>query len=138
MLECLVMGDSIAVGIGQHRPDCVVAAKVGITSKKWFFTYHETITNNKYKNVYISLGSNDNWNATADALYAIRKTIKADRVYWVLTSPTLKPHQRVIIREIASEFRDATVDISEHISRDGIHPTGAGYKAIANKLRSNI
>lgn len=136
MIECLVMGDSIAVGIGQHRSDCSIVAKVGITSKKWFYTYHETITKHNYKSVYISLGSNDNWNDTSDALYAIRKSIKADKVYWILTSPTLKPVQRAIIKEIASEFRDATVDISEHISKDGIHPTGVGYKTVANKLKS--
>jgi len=32
MIECLILGDSIAVGIGQMRPECVVQAKSGINS----------------------------------------------------------------------------------------------------------
>jgi hypothetical protein len=138
MIECLVMGDSIAVGIGQHSPQCKTVAKVGITSKNWYLNHKEFITNNNFKKVVISLGSNDSWHITSESLYNIRSKIKADKVVWILTSAVLKPTQRVIIKEIANEFKDITIDISEHISKDGIHPTGKGYKSIANNLRSNI
>ena len=32
MIECLVLGDSIATGVGGARPECVTSARVGITS----------------------------------------------------------------------------------------------------------
>jgi len=35
MIECLILGDSIAVGIGQMRPECVVQAKSGINSEDY-------------------------------------------------------------------------------------------------------
>jgi hypothetical protein len=136
MIECLVMGDSIAVGIGQYSPQCKTIAKVGITSKKWYLNYKEFITSENYKKVVISLGSNDSWHITSESLYNIRKQLKADKVIWILTSSVLKPTQRIIIKEIANEFKDITIDISEHISKDGIHPTGIGYKTVANKLKS--
>lgn len=136
MIECLILGDSIAVGIGQHRPDCAVIAKVGITSQNWLKTYkeHPTFTR-PYKVVAISLGSNDyRASATAEHLYDIRNKIKADLVVWVLPSYSLKPVQRVIIKEIANEFRDKILEI-EKMSYDGIHPTPIGYKELANKLK---
>ena len=32
MLECLILGDSLAVGVGQVRTECVTRAKSGINS----------------------------------------------------------------------------------------------------------
>ena len=32
MLECLILGDSLAVGVGQVRSECVTRAKSGINS----------------------------------------------------------------------------------------------------------
>jgi len=135
MLECLIMGDSIAVGIGMNRPDCAVVAKVGITSDKWYKQYSHKI-NDPFKIVVISLGTND-WKTiyTAEYLYDIRKKVKANAVVWILPSLTLKPTQRAIVQEIASEFKDKTMDISTKIGPDGIHPTGKGYREIANSLR---
>ena len=80
MIECLILGDSIAVGIGQHRPDCAVIAKVGITSQNWLKNYNNHPTFNKpYKVVTISLGSNDfKASHTAESLYDIRNKIKSD------------------------------------------------------------
>ena len=138
MLECLILGDSIAVGIGQYRPDCATIAKVGITSQNWLKSYqiHPTF-NRPYKVVIISLGSNDYRNSTAEFLYDLRLKAKADMVVWILPSLSLKPIQRAIIREIANEFHDKILDIAHHkMSHDGIHPTGQGYielgKAINN------
>jgi lysophospholipase L1-like esterase len=136
MLECLMMGDSIAVGIGQNRPECVTIAKVGITSDKWYKQYSHRI-DQPFKIVVISLGTND-WKTTytAEYLYDIRKKVKANAVVWILPSLTLKPTQRAIVREIASEFKDKTMDISQFIGPDGIHPTGRGYQTIARSLKN--
>jgi hypothetical protein len=134
MLECLILGDSIAVGIGTYRPDCAVIAKVGITSQNWLRSYQTHPTFNKpYKVVAISLGSNDHRNTTAESLYDIRSKIKADMVVWVMPSRTLKPVQRVIIKEIANEFRDKILEINK-MSYDGIHPTGQGYIELGKSI----
>ena len=57
MLECLIVGDSIAVGVSQVRPECQSIAKSGINSRDW---------NNKHlhklkpaRTLVISLGAND-------------------------------------------------------------------------------
>jgi hypothetical protein len=134
MLECLILGDSIAVGIGMNRPDCITIAKVGITSPNWLRSYQNHPTfNQPYKVVAISLGSNDYRNTTAESLYDIRSKVKADMVVWIMPSVSLKPVQRAIIKEIANEFHDKTIELSQ-MSQDGIHPTPLGYKETAKKI----
>ena len=135
MLECLILGDSIAVGIGMNRPDCVTVAKVGITSNKWLETYrdHPTI-NRPFKVAVISLGSNDYRGIMTEGLYDVRAKIKADMVIWIMPSVSLKPIQRAVIKEIANEFRDKILEITK-MSYDGIHPTPIGYKELADKTR---
>jgi lysophospholipase L1-like esterase len=134
MLECLIIGDSIAVGIGMNRPECATIAKVGITSQNWLHSYQNHPTFNRpYKIAVISLGTNDYRNTTAENIYDIRLKTKADMVIWILPSATLKPIQRVIIKEIANEFHDRTMDITQFIGPDGIHPHGKGYQDIAKQ-----
>ena len=129
------MGDSIAVGIGMNRPDCVTIAKVGITSDQWYKS-HLSKLDRSFKVVVISLGTNDGKTiVTAERLYDTRKKVKADMVVWILPSATLKPTQRAIVKEIANEFHDKTMDITTFIGPDGIHPTGKGYQSIASQLR---
>lgn len=135
MLDCLVMGDSIAVGIGQARPDCFTVAQVGITSDNWFKQYNPKL-DKQFKVVVISLGTNDYYGVTAEYLYKIRKNVKANAVVWILPSYSLKPKQRVIIREISNEFGDKVLDITEHVGRDGIHPPSLiEYRKIGDKTR---
>ena len=134
MLECLILGDSIAVGIGMNRPDCVTVAKVGITSQNWLRSYQNHPTYQRaYKVVVISLGTNDFRNTTAESLYDIRNKVKADMIVWVLPNQSLKPIQRAIVREIANEFHDKTIELTK-LSPDGIHPTPLGYKETAKKI----
>ena len=35
MIDCLIVGDSIAVGTHQFKPECVAYAKGGINSWQW-------------------------------------------------------------------------------------------------------
>lgn len=137
MLECLIMGDSIAVGIGTYQKQCITAAKVGINSQAWYNSYKEApvFKHNNYKTAVISLSTNDfHKTETADVLYSIRYRIKADRVVWILPSHTLRPVQRAIIREIANEFKDTVIDITQFLGPDNIHPTGKGYISIGNNI----
>jgi hypothetical protein len=136
MLECLILGDSIALGVANHKPECAVIARVGITSENWYKTFTTNpITKNKFKIVVISLGSNDYKNTTAESLYNIRKHINADIVFWITPSLTLKPVQRTLIKELVNEFKDKVIESHPHIGYDGIHPTPDGYKELAKQIK---
>ena len=126
MLECLIIGDSIAVGTAQARPECVSYARGGWNSWQWNKEY---ITRDlSARTVIISLGSNDHKGVkTKSELIKLRKNIEADRVYWVM--PAIKPNIQEIVEEVANEHGDWIVKIP-HLSSDGVHPTGKGYKKI--------
>ncbi len=137
MLECLVLGDSLAVGIGQIRKECVTYAKSGINSYN-YVNRHVLYTNSYHKeakNVIISLGSNDFKSMnTYEELNTLRQLVKADRVYWIL--PAIKDDKRKVVNQIAEKYHDIVIDSRKHeISPDGVHPTYKGYKSIAKETR---
>jgi lysophospholipase L1-like esterase len=127
MLDCLVLGDSIAVGIAQHRPECQVIAKVGINSKNWV---NKNITKDlSAGTVIISLGSNDHKNInTLKELFAIRQVVSAKNVYWIL--PAINPEIQEMVDIVADKFEDKVIRINK-VSSDGVHPTTMEYKRLA-------
>ena len=131
MLECLILGDSIAVGIAQQRPECVAYVKTGINSYNW---NNQHITKNlSGKTVVISLGANDSGKInTRSELNTLRQLVKADIVFWIL--PHNNPSIHGFIRELAEDYRDVVLPIA-NISPDRIHPTTKGYKVLANQTR---
>jgi lysophospholipase L1-like esterase len=140
MLECLILGDSIAVGIAQHKKECVSITRVGITSHKWYSEFIENPTyNKKYRVVVISLSTNDFKNmsphSTEEFLYNIRKRANAQLVIWILPNPILKPNQHKVIKELAKEFGDKTLETLNHVGYDSIHPTVEGYKELAKNIK---
>jgi hypothetical protein len=134
MLDCLILGDSIAVGTHTVRPECVAYAKGGINS--WQF-------NKKYDGeffsgvVIISLGSNDHKGVkTKKELEKLRDRVVAkSKVYWILPAGNLKASEvditdiQQIVEDIANKHGDWIIRIPE-VSKDGIHPTSKGYKKI--------
>ena len=137
MLECLIIGDSIAVGIGQARPECVTLARSGITSENWYRGYaYNPYFLDPYRVVVISLGTNDMRGMTSEMLFNIRQKITAPMVVWILPSVTLKPIQVTVIKEIANEFKDKILPIHDHIGPDGIHPPNLNeYRKIGDKIK---
>ena len=131
MLECLILGDSIAVGIAQQRPECVSYVKTGITSYAW---NNANITKRLVaKTVVISLGANDSQKInTRSELESLRELIKTELVFWIL--PTNKPNLHPFIRELAADYGDVVLPIA-NISSDGVHPSAKGYKLLANQTR---
>lgn len=134
MIDCMIIGDSIAVGTAQFRPECVAYAQGGITSMGW----NKKFGNNDLtaETVIISLGTNDWIKAdTYGMLMNIRTKIKGNaRVFWILPNEESKPlivHQ---VREVAGHFND-TVLPTTRWQKDKIHPSWAGYKDIAEKAR---
>jgi lysophospholipase L1-like esterase len=136
MLECLILGDSLAVGIGQVRKECVTYAKSGINSYDYVNRYVlNTGGNNQAKTIIISLGSNDLKNIdTFEELDTLRQFVKADRVYWIL--PNIKETKRRAVWDVANKYKDWVIDArGSERSPDTVHPTYKGYKDIAEKTK---
>jgi len=132
MLDCLIVGDSIAVGTHQFKPECAVYAKGGINSKQWV---DKNINNTPLiaKTVIISLGTNDHkYIKTESELQTVRQLTKADRVYWIL--PAIKPDIQEIVKQVAAQYGDVVLPITR-LQPDGIHPSWAGYKEIAKEAQ---
>jgi lysophospholipase L1-like esterase len=132
MLECLIVGDSIAVGVANVRTECVTYAKGGINSYQWL-NKNVDKTPLVAKTVIISLGSNDHkYVKTESELQAIRELTKADRVFWIL--PAIKPDIQEIVRKVAAKHGDTVLPITR-LQKDGVHPSWAGYKDLGEKAK---
>jgi lysophospholipase L1-like esterase len=136
MLDCLILGDSLAVGVGQIRTECATYAKSGINSYDYVNRHVlHTQGNTSAKTVIISLGSNDFKNInTYHELDTLRQLVKADRVYWIL--PNIKEEKRRAVSLVAEKYKDFVIDARQHdTSPDQVHPTYKGYKSIAEKTK---
>jgi lysophospholipase L1-like esterase len=137
MLECLIVGDSIAVGAKMYMPQCQLQGKGGINT--WQF--NKMYPGSFYADtVIISLGSNDHKGVkTYDELFEMRQRVGAKNVYWILPAGNLKasgvPIENIqkIVTEIALYYRDMVLVIPE-LSPDKIHPTGKGYKILSEQI----
>lgn len=134
MLDCLILGDSIAVGTGNVKPECTTIAKGGINSKQYYQQYVLPRQNDFGAEVaIISLGSNDHAGIkTYNELYKLRERTKAQRVYWVLPNPEKFPKQAEDVKLIALSFGDFVIKPTRYQS-DQVHPSWAGYKEIAKE-----
>ena len=135
MIDCLIIGDSIAVGTKQFRPECVAFAKGGINSGQWRRQYLDGDQGAlpKAETLIISLGSNDHKGVkTKEEIARIRTAVTGKRVFWIL--PATKPEIQTLVREVAEGFGDTVLPISR-LQPDGIHPSWAGYKDIAEKTK---
>ena len=135
MIDCMIIGDSIAVGTHVYRPECQLVGKGGINT--WQFNNMFNVELLNAKTVIISLGSNDHkYLKTNQELIKVRGRIHDDaKVYWILPAGNLKASEvdietvREMIRKIAKTKGDTVVEI-KGLSIDGIHPSGVGYKQI--------
>ena len=134
MLDCLIVGDSIAVGVSQVRPECTSIAKSGINSRDWNSKNMHRLQ--PARTLIISLGANDAGINTEANIRSLRTNAQADRVFWLLPSQRLKPRQVEAVQQVAREFGDMVIPRPEtNISADGVHPTYHGYKLLGNQTR---
>jgi lysophospholipase L1-like esterase len=132
LLPCLVIGDSIAVGVGQNLPECKVTARVGISSQGFI---QQMLTDERSGTTVISLGANDNASATTAAnLIRVRGAVQSRRVFWLL--PSRPREARGIIRAVARQFGDQCIDSQPVAGPDGLHPTGTGYRLLAEQVKA--
>ncbi len=131
MLDCLILGDSIAVGTHQFRKECSSVSKGGINSWQFNKDYAQRIE--PANTVIISLGSNDhNGVNTFKELMTMRQRVEGKRVFWIM--PAIKPHIQDIVKIIANSYGDTILPITR-LQPDGVHPSWAGYKEIAEKTK---
>lgn len=126
MLDCLILGDSIAVGIGSVSSQCETVAKVGINSKNFVVSHTYIPTANT---TVISLGSNDGNADYSKYLNALRDKISG-KVIWILSANNAKA--RNIVLHIADQYNDSVVYLSNFVSKDGVHPKS--YKQVAKEV----
>ena len=137
MLECLILGDSIAVGVSQVRPECAVIAKSGWNSANYNKDFGAKAQSKEAKTIIISLGANDYTGIkTYNELYKLREKLQGQRVVWILPNEKLKPKQVDDVKLIAVSFGDTVIERPKNnMSADGVHPTYTGYKELAEKTK---
>jgi lysophospholipase L1-like esterase len=135
MIECLIVGDSIAVGVSQVRKECTAIVKSGINSRDWNSRNMSRLK--PARTLIISLGANDlNGHNTEGNIRSLRANAQADRVFWLLPNQRLKPLQVAAVQQVAAEFGDTVIPRPEsNISSDGVHPTYKGYKILGDQTR---
>jgi len=138
MLECVILGDSIAAGISAARPECVSMVKPGINSRDWWQHngHRPLIDMMEYHTVVISLGTNDlSLVPSFSYLELVRNKIRADRVLWIVPQPRFN-EARTAVLSVADQFRDGIIEIpSKDLAKDQIHPTASGYKSLAAETK---
>lgn len=137
MIECMIVGDSIAVGVSMVRKECVSYAKGGWNSWQWNKDYLNKATDRPYGTIIISLGANDHQGVKTEAeLRKMRAAIQGQRVFWISPGMERKPVPQTAIEKIAAEYGDVVLDRPKNnMSADKIHPTMAGYKELAEKTK---
>ncbi len=137
MLDCMIIGDSIAVGTHRARPECVAYAKGGWNSWQWNKDYLAKAASQPARTVIISLGANDHKGVkTEQELRKMREAVKGNRVFWIDPGQDRKPVPHDAMMRIAKEYGDTVLSRPrDHMSADGIHPTGRGYKILGDQTR---
>lgn len=135
MLECLIMGDSIAVGTKMFAPkECVSYSKGGFNTWQWNKRWGTVkLEANK---VVISLGTNDHKGVnTYKELMKMRYRVSSPKVVWVMppcNASFCKPGVNATVKEIAKNFGDEVIS-TPFVQPDNIHPSWRGYKDIVKK-----
>ena len=137
MLDCMIIGDSIAVGTAQARPECVSYAKSGWNSWAWNKDYLLQASAQPAKTIIISLGANDHKGIkTEQELRKMREAVKGNRVFWISPGKERRPIAQDAIERIAQEYGDTVISRPlNHMSADGVHPTGRGYKILGEQTK---
>lgn len=131
MIECLVLGDSIAVGVSRQLPNCESIAEVGINSRNYYNTYISQVTDaNSY---IVSLGANDGYTNTAEWIPQLRREFpRHAQVVWLV--PANNREAILAIVGLSAQYNDSTVLLTDFpLAKDGVHPTGSGYNMIAQE-----
>lgn len=137
MLDCIIIGDSIAVGTAMARPECVSYSKGGWNSWQWNKDYLAKASAQPAQTIIISLGANDHKGVKTELeLRKMREAVKGQRVFWIDPGQDRKPIPHDAIIRIAKEYGDTVLPRPKnYMSADGVHPTGRGYKILGEMTK---
>ncbi len=131
MMECVILGDSIAQGVSRNWPQCVHRTRVGITSEQFVRNMMQPVNN---AHVLISLGSNDGHaQTTLQALTQLRSQITHSQVTWLLSSNNAQAAQAA--QTVARLNGDRMISVSAWVGPDRVHPTSGGYHRLSQMWR---
>ena len=135
MLECLILGDSIAVGTKMFAPkECISYSTGGWNTWQWNRGYGDKKL--AAKTLVISLGTNDHAGVNTEReLRKMRSRAQAERVVWIMppcNKGFCKPKVNSIVEKLAREYGDVIVS-TPYVQPDNIHPSWRGYKDLVNK-----
>lgn len=134
MLECLILGDEIAQGVAQYKPQCAIVAKAQINSEDWKNVNSCLIQPAGY--TIISLGTNDPATVITEwQLQEIRNRIKTGRVFWIM--PVAK-HDVINLQnvvDLVAKLNGDTIIRTNQISADKKYPSLQGYKSLAEQIK---
>jgi lysophospholipase L1-like esterase len=138
--RCMIIGDSIAQGVGTYAPQCRLVAAKGITTKDWLNRFGKSVENVAiaFDLVLISLGTNDGDIVDVQSLKQTRRSVdRAGRVVWIAPAPKFAIRSEILT--LAKEYGDVVYERPiEQLQSDGIHFSGAGYRRIASVMDSLI
>jgi lysophospholipase L1-like esterase len=139
MLECIILGDSIAKGISMAYPECKSYSVVGISSSNWSKTFGHVDL--KAATVVVSLGANDKGLSMQDQLVqilSVRDRIKSKNIVWInppCNDLFCNKYANYAVQTISTIFSDTLLETVK-LSKDGIHPTQEGYKEMAALIKA--
>lgn len=135
--KIVVIGDSIAVGIGQAIKGAVVNATVGINSSKILANASSDASVQGAELAIVSAGSNDIVKGNGDSqkltanITAIKDALGAKKYVWIL------PYDKVASEAVKNAVGgDKTVNLTSYSSSDGLHPSN--YSAVATAARAGL
>lgn len=133
--RCLVIGDSIAVGVSNHSR-CLSISTGGLSSWRWLDRWGRSLDAVDPEVVLISLGANDaDDRRSLPSLAKVRAKLRAPRVIWLAPSEVLSLTSRNWVRLIAEQHGDSVFDLPQrHMQKDGIHPSTRGAQIVASRL----
>lgn len=131
MMDCMILGDSIAQGVAATRPQCAQITQRGITTPEFSRVLIQQV---HARHVLISVGSND-W-GVGDMhrhLTQIRSRIQSGEVTWLLSANNAQAAQQV--QQVARTHGDRVIQVSLVVGSDGVHPSPAGYHRLNQMWR---
>ena len=138
MIDCIVLGDSIAVGTQLQRYECVSYSKGGINTWQWNKMYGDKDLN--AGTVIISLGTNDHkYVKTEQELLTMRSKVKASKVFWVMP-PCNDKFCKQIVNDIVKKIQKHTVILLSELivcNKTEFTQVGLDIEKLLIKLRRN-
>jgi len=132
MFECLILGDSTAVGTAReinaryaNRCDVIAAERATLDE---ILAWRKPSKN--YGTCILAMGSNDEPSAALTAkLIRLRHSVKTRRVIWLLPYSRSRAY---VVNTVAVSFGDESLDLLRFRSNDRVHP--ARYSEVAGAL----